>query len=350
MLRLGGLILAATAAFLLHAAASSVTTVSVAAQAETEPVGTQDDAADDPAIWRNPHNPEKSLIVATDKRAGLHVYDMQGRSLSFHASPRPNNVDLRDDVLIAGNRGILVAASDRADPLNAHVALFRLDPARVRLKRLARLPVGPGEAYGMCLWQPRGKSALYGFMVMKDGRIDQFEILATRGKPRITLARTMKLSSQAEGCVADDRTGLLYVAEEDVGIWRFAARADGPVAGEKMAAVDNLWLFADVEGLALAPQGSGGGHLIASSQGDSAFTLFNLSDLRPVGRFRIDAGVVDGVSETDGVEVALGNFGPNYPSGLIVVQDGDNLPDTQNFKLLRWDAVLRSLALTVGEP
>jgi len=46
-------------------------TVSVPARGQTTPVGTvADDAADDPAIWRDPRNPEKSLIVGTDKKAG----------------------------------------------------------------------------------------------------------------------------------------------------------------------------------------------------------------------------------------------------------------------------------------
>ena len=49
-------------------------TAMVQATAETEPVGTtHQDAADDPAIWRNAANPAASLIVATDKKAGLHV-------------------------------------------------------------------------------------------------------------------------------------------------------------------------------------------------------------------------------------------------------------------------------------
>jgi 3-phytase len=350
MVRLGGLIFALVAgAFPYLAASEPVKTMTVTASAETEPVGTQDDAADDPAIWRNPRFPQKSLIVATDKKAGLHVYNLEGKALSFHASPRPNNVDLRDGVRVRGKTAIFVAASDRADVTQAHVALFRLDSARGRLKQLARLPVGPGEAYGMCLWQPQDQENLQGFMVMKDGRIDQFEIDSARGKPRIKPVRTMKLSSQAEGCVADDRTGLLYVAEEDVGIWRFSARADGPLAGEKVAAVDNRWLFADVEGLALAPQGAAGGHLIASSQGDNSFVLFRLPDLQPVGRFRVDAGIVDAVQETDGVDVMLGDFGPAYPGGLLVAQDGDNLPATQNFKLLPWAAVSRALKLAEKE-
>ena len=48
------------------------------------------------------------------------------------------------------------------------------DPAR--LVPLGRYPVGPGEAYGMCLWTRKRDGALFGFVVLKDGRIDQVSI------------------------------------------------------------------------------------------------------------------------------------------------------------------------------
>ncbi|MEG3597573.1 MAG: phytase, partial [Pseudomonadota bacterium] len=69
--------------------------VPVFAVAETEPVVTaNEDAADDPAIWRNAASPADSLIVATDKKAGLYVYGLDGKVKSFSAHPALNNVDL----------------------------------------------------------------------------------------------------------------------------------------------------------------------------------------------------------------------------------------------------------------
>ena len=69
----------------------------VTADAETRPVGTvKEDAADDPAIWRNNADPAASLIVATDKKAGLYVYDLEGQQKSFAAGGLLNNVDLLD--------------------------------------------------------------------------------------------------------------------------------------------------------------------------------------------------------------------------------------------------------------
>lgn len=317
----------------------------VSAKAETDPVETADDAADDPAIWRNPTDPVASLIIGTDKKAGIHVHDLKGRRLSFTPSPRLNNVDLRDGVAIAGQAGVLVAASDRADVANARVALFRLDTRTARLESLGAFPVGPGEAYGMCLWSRASDKALFGFVVLKDGRIDQLAIDTNGPSPVVTKVRSMKLGTQAEGCVADDRTGQLYVAEEDVGLWRFDADPAAPGTATAIAKVDGRTLYADAEGLALAPEGADGGYLVASSQGDNAYVVYRLPDVTFVGRFRVADGAIDGVTETDGIELMLGDFGPDFPEGLFVVQDGDNAPETQNFKLIDWGEVRRALGL-----
>ncbi|MDP1026477.1 phytase [Sphingomonas sp. KR1UV-12] len=311
----------------------------VPATVETEPVASADDAADDPAIWRNPRAPERSLVVATDKQAGIHVYGLDGRRLSYTPAPRLNNVDLRE----VGGR-ILVAASDRADVAQAHVSLFELDPATARLRPLGRYPVGAGEAYGMCLWTRARDGALFGFVVLKDGRIDQ---VAMQGGavPQVRTVRSMKLATQSEGCVADDRTGLLYVAEEDAGLWRFAADPAAPGTATAVARVDGRTLVADAEGLALAPAGRRGGYLVVSSQGDNAYTLYRLPGVTYAGRFRIGGGAIYGTSETDGIELMPGDFGPGFRKGLFVAQDGDNAPATQNFKYVDWGKVKRALKL-----
>ena len=321
---------------------SPLPTASVTAKVETQPVATMEDAADDPAIWRNASNPGQSLIIGTDKRAGIHVYDLQGRQVSFTPSPRLNNVDLRD---VGGSIGILVAASDRQDLAQAQMALFRLDTAARKLMPLVTLPVGAGEAYGMCLWQRASDKALFGFVVLKDGRIDQVAIDNSGATPTGKVVRSMKLGTQSEGCVVDDRTGILYVAEEDVGLWKFDAAPDGPVSATAIAKADGNEIVMDAEGVALAPSGTDGGYVIVSSQGDNAYAVYKLPEANYVGRFRINDGTIAGVQETDGIELMLGDFGPDFSGGLFVVQDGDNRPATQNFKLIDWSAVERALGL-----
>ena len=321
---------------------SPLPTATVMAKVETQPVATMEDAADDPAIWRNAANPAESLIIGTDKRAGIHVYDLAGRQVGFTPSPRLNNVDLRD---VGGAVGVLVAASDRQDITKAQMALFRLDTAARKLVPLGNIPVGPGEAYGMCLWQRASDKALFGFVVLKDGRIDQIAIDTSGAVPTGKVVRSMKVGTQSEGCVVDDRTGMLYVAEEDVGLWKFDAAPDGPVTATTLAKADGKEIVMDAEGVALAPSGADGGYVIVSSQGDNAYAVYQLPDARYVGRFRIGDGTVDGVQETDGIELMLGDFGPDFSGGLFVVQDGDNRPETQNFKYVAWADVAVALGL-----
>lgn len=310
----------------------------VVARGETIPVGTggNADAADDPAIWRNPANPAASLIVATDKKAGLHVYGLDGRSRFFDPAGLLNNVD----ILTFADGRVLVAASDRNDPLAAKIRLYWL-AGDGTLSPIGSVTGGAGEAYGLCLWA--APDAPYAFSVLKDGSVHQVKLDLSGAAPAGAIVRSMRIVTQTEGCVVDPRSNTLFVGEEDIGIWRFDARASGPVTGELVAQVDGTHLVADVEGLTLAPQGATGGYLVASSQGDYAYALFRLPDLAPAGRFRIVEGKVGAAEETDGIALELGDFGPAFPGGLFVAQDGFNSP-AQNFKLVAWDDIRAALA------
>jgi len=335
-------------AFVLAAAplyAQSVPdTVTVTARGQTAPVGTaNDDAADDPAIWRNAAWPAASLIVATDKKQGLYVYGLDGAVKSFTAAGRVNNVALAS----MGARGVIVVASDRNDVGAAKLQLYRLDTRRGTLAPLGAVEGGAGEAYGVCLW--RKGATLHAYSVLKHGAIHQIAIDLRGNAPTARSRRTLRLETQTEGCVVDGRTGTLYVGEEDRGIWSFDAREGGSTAPRLIAPVDGQHLVADVEGLALWPQGRRGGFLVASSQGDNAYALYRLPGMNPAGRFRIGAGAFGATEETDGIELAPGNFGRAYPAGLFIAQDGDNAPAAQNFKLVSWRDVQRALRRRIAD-
>lgn len=333
------LLITATLGAALAACAPTVSSwpaVDVTAAGETEPVGTSNaDAADDPAIWRNPADPAASLIVATDKKAGLHVYTLDGKSRFFDPSGRLNNVDL---VELADGR-VIVVASDRNDEANAKLRVWQLDTAVPKLVPLGIVAGGAGEAYGVCLWlAPEG---IHAFSVLKDGTIEEYRLTAGADSATSEHVLTRKLATQTEGCVADPRNGTLYVGEEGAGIWRFPA---GTAQGELVAKVDNRHLVADVEGLAIWTEGADGGYLVASSQGDNAYALYALQGMEPAGRFRIAAGTFGATEETDGIALMPGDFGPLYPEGLFIAQDGVNLPHAQNFKLVSWKAIREALS------
>jgi 3-phytase len=233
---------------------------------------------------------------------------------------------------------VIVAASDRNDEARALLRLYLLDTGKAALEPLGTVPGGEGEAYGVCLWQ--GLDGLHAYSVLKEGTVNEY-LLEPSGKGFTgKLLRERKLASQPEGCVVDPRDGTLFVGEEDTGIWRFTAQ---DTTGKLVAKADGKHLTADVEGLALVTDGASGGWLVASSQGDNAYALFDLATGKPAGRFRINGGTLGGTSDTDGIEVILGDFGPAFPEGLFVAQDGDNAPKAQNFKMLSWREIRTAL-------
>ena len=85
--------------------------------------------------------------------------------------------------------------------------------------------------------------------------------------------------------------------------------------------------------------------LLVSSQGDSAFAVWRVSDVSPsfVERFQVGAGPgVDAVTGTDGIDARGGRIG-SFNSGLVVVQDDQNDASAQNFKLVGWSEILTAL-------
>jgi 3-phytase len=325
----------------------------VQAVAETVPVETGGDAADDPAIWIHPTDPAKSVIIGTQKQSGLYVYDLAGKPLQFLPDGRMNNVDLRDGFQLGGKSVTLVTASDRT---HRSIAIYTLDAATRSLTNAADglQPTGLDDPYGLCMYRSARSGKTYVFVNQTDGKMRQWELVATpTGKVRAALVRDLPFATQVEGCVADDETGMLYVAEEDLGLWREGAEPRGGKSREMFAAVkDNPALKDDMEGVGLVRLPGGRGYLVVSSQGNDSYAVFRREAGNAyVGSFAIganDTAGIDGVSETDGLDVTAANAGPRFEGGLMVAQDGRNVspPEHQNFKLVPWSTIAKALGLT----
>jgi 3-phytase len=155
--------------------------------------------------------------------------------------------------------------------------------------------------------------------------------------------RQFKVGTQLEGCVADDELGHLYIGEEAVGIWKYGAEPD---SGEKRTQVDKAGsgghLVADVEGLTIAYGKDGTGYLIASSQGNNSYVVYRREQNNEyVKTFSIAASQeIDGVEDTDGIDVTMANLGPAFPKGVFIAQDGINDKGNQNFKLVPFHAII----------
>lgn len=320
------------------------------ASVETEPVSHSGDAADDPAIWVNRLDPSRSAILGTDKQGALLVYDLAGRVLQSLPVGDVNNVDVRSDLgtgtaFDLGGRPIsLVTAGNRSDNT---ILVYEMVPETRRLRNVSAQAITPGiQVYGSCMYQSAATDKTYVFITSKLGEVEQWELLDNgAGKVDAALVRTIKVSTtETEGCVADDDLGFFYVSDEDNGIWKYGAEpADGSSRTSVARTSATGPLVADIEGLALAREADGTGLLIASSQGNSTYAVFQRAgDNDFVGSFRIVAAAgsgIDGTEDTDGIDVSTADLGPAFPSGVFIAQDGANGNSNQNFKLVPYPLV-----------
>ena len=75
----------------------------VPAVLETTPSEATGDSMDDPAIWVDPVDPSRSVVIGADHADGsLTVYDLAGERLQRLPRDRANNVDLRPGFLLGG--------------------------------------------------------------------------------------------------------------------------------------------------------------------------------------------------------------------------------------------------------
>ncbi len=323
----------------------------LSASVETEPVRSFGDAADDPAIWVHPSDPSKSLIIGTQKKRGLNVYDLAGKELQSLADGRMNNVDVRYGFDLGGKSVDVLTATNRS---NDSIAIYVIDPDSRTLRNVALEVIDSGmtDPYGQCMYRS-AKSGDY-FVIINDssGLVKQWRLEASDDEYiTATVVREFQLDSQTEGCVADDVSGVLYIGQEDFGIWKYSAEPDANEERTLVDTVDGGNLTADVEGLSIYYGPGETGYLIASNQGADNYAVYRREgDNEFIGHFHVVANEllgIDGSSETDGIDVTSASLGAAFPNGLFVAQDGRNIsPDErQNFKLVPWERIAEAMGL-----
>ncbi|NUT47994.1 MAG: phytase [Saccharothrix sp.] len=370
--------------------------------------------ADDPAIWVHPRAAGQSVVLGTLKEGGLAAFDLAGRTLGTYPAPaaptpeakpgRFNNVDVLDRVPVGGVARNLAFVSDRG---RDRVRVYELDKRGAAAgAAVLRDVTDPGArpVFSSSEEEVDEQHTAYGLAA---GYVGRTPVVVTnrRNETRVALLRvtagpagsvgtavvaTLDLPSsfrlpdgttwtpcgepgegpQLEGMVVDSAHGVLYAAQEDVGIWRVPLRAAGfgtPVLVDEVRSfgVPQTYdpeteecavsgpdpgfggehLVADAEGLTV-----GDGYLIASSQGDSRFVVYERTGRNAhVGDFVVGRGRgVDSVEHSDGAHLVTADLGRNYPRGLLVVHDGERAPatgdlPTTGFAYVSWADVLDEL-------
>jgi 3-phytase len=292
------------------------------------PSGSTTDIADDSAIYANSVAPELSVVIADNKddvTGGVGVFDMQGKLLQFRQDGKIGNVDLRAGFALSGQSIVLVGGNNRTTNT---LTFWQLDPPTRQLSApISETIPTVSPNYGFCLYHSAQSGKFYAFVTQETGAstMEQYELGENAGKVTATKVRTFDVGSITEGCVADDEMGRLYVAQEDVALWRYGAE---PTAGSdrvQVGAVGDGHLVDDLEGVSLAKGPGTSGYLVLSLQGDSRFVTYDRETNLYLKEFTVGSnGTIDAVSQTDGLDICTSNLGPGFPRGALVVHDGSN--------------------------
>tara|TARA_A100001037_G_scaffold302112_1_gene333042 strand:- start:852 stop:1808 length:957 start_codon:yes stop_codon:yes gene_type:complete len=289
---------------------------------ETVPVFDSSDAADDAVILYTSEG-QKALIVGTNKRRGLELYNLTGTRVGYINTGRLNNVDAKQ----GDAPGIfLLAASNRTTNT---IDIFKADIINETITLIASYALTIQEPYGLCV------SPKWIFVGNKEGIVQMW---AWDGRGPVS---ELTFASQTEGCVVDRTQQSLYVGEENHGIWKAKIRGESLEPPHLFKGLEtSSMLVADIEGLDIYYSDQGNA-LFASSQGDNSYVAYNLDTGKLLSKFYIvdtTKSKIDGTSDTDGISIFSSAL-PGFPAGILVVQDGFNTnaqgkPENQNFKII----------------
>jgi myo-inositol-hexaphosphate 3-phosphohydrolase len=325
--------------------------------AETDAVAGTGDAADDPAIWVDPADPTRSLVIGTDKATDyLEVYDLSGRRLQrlHDRNSTLNNVDVQGNFSLGGRTVGLVATS------GSDLGFYAIDPDTRQLTEVTPdTVVRPTHGVaGVCLYTSPQSGKTYAFAAAGNGNVQQFEITAgPDGKVRAVSVRGPwdvnpapdyePHDGEMEACAVDDETGTLYVAEQAMAVWAYGAEPTDPTDPANRTLVTSTSAYnggpgsADLEGIAVVGGPDGTGWVIVSSQASNSYIVVERAAPHAYVRTVTvaSAGQVDGCTFTDGIDAVAADLGGYFQAGLFVCQDNTNTlagggGANQNFKLV----------------
>ena len=305
----------------------------VIANVETEPVFAGDDAADDMCVLENFNNPEKSLIISSDKKYGIIVYDLDGVKLYDYEVGRINNVDILPSRSIQNK--YIVAGTNRTYN-SIDIYLFNSKGELENLILRKEIP-SLKDVYGVTFY--RDEFNTYLFISDKKGNVEQWSYNNDEVNSEVKFVRKLRFSSLVEGLVADESKGKIYMGQERKGIWELNA---SPKLEEdkKLIFKKNKYFKPDFEGLTIRDDGDGKGYLITSVQGSNGYLIIDRNSLKAKMFFRIiDGNKIDGTTETDGIDVSSIKTS-KFPNGFFIAQDDDNDGLNQNFKLVDWNKII----------
>ncbi len=309
--------------------------------------------SDDPAIWINRENPEKSLILGTDKHrnGALFVFDLEGNILedkSVYDLGRPNNVDVEYDVVLDDGKFDLAVVTERN---TQKLRVFTLPDMRavdgggLRLFEDAdgskdfRLPMG------VALYRRASDEVTFAIVSRKagpsDGYLWQYRISGD-GHGRVSLQKERAFGNwsgkgEIEAIAVDDQAGFVYYSDESYGVRKYHADPDQNDANKELAVLGRRGFEKDREGLSIYAPTDSTGYIVVSDQQADSFHIFSRfgtkDDPHEHKRLKI---VRVAAEESDGSDVTHLELNQNFPGGLFVAMSSD-----RRFHYYSWESLWR---------
>jgi myo-inositol-hexaphosphate 3-phosphohydrolase len=279
---------------------------------------------DDICFWRDPVNPDDSLVFVTSKDVPPAVEVFRLATGEFLESitdfEEPNNCDVTGNMLVTTDRaGRRVVAH--------HIPDFTLV-----------------ATFGSGLSQPEGVTVLHDDDRSLAYVTDKAQAVHVYDLATFQLVRSFSTGfSKQEGIAADDLYQRVYVANDGTGRLR-AFTATGDLIQEFGASAFGT----DAEGVALYRCGSEGWILVSdqrASASRSEFEVFDRTTFLHLGTFTLEAESGDLTNATDGIDV-FQTPTSHFPSGVFAACD-DCSGSGDDVDLIGWDQVASALGLAV---
>ncbi len=274
---------------------------------------------DDPAIWINPEDASKSLILGTDKetKGGLFAYDLTGKIVNKVPNlKRPNNVDLRYGFSLNGKNIDIAAVTERETNT---VRLYQLPD----LKEVGAFSVFDGEELrdpmGISMYKNPETNEMYAIVGRKTGPsgsyLWQYKLIEKNGKITGEVVRKFGNFSgikEIESIAVDDALGYVYYSDEQFAVHQYYA---DPAKGDQELLLFGKGDFkSDLEGISIYPTSENTGYILVSNQQADTFNVY-LRENPAKGRI---AEIPVSTLESDGSEVTAVPLGERFPKGIFV--------------------------------
>jgi 3-phytase len=299
---------------------------------------------DDPAIWINPEDPSKSLIIGTDKdsEGGLYVYDLAGKIVNKTAVlKRPNNVDVAYGLQVGGKKVDIAVTTERE---TNRIRIFSLPD----LKPLDNggIAVFEGETerdpMGVALYTRPSDQAIFAVVGRKTGPSGSYlwqYRLSDAGNATVSGAVVRKFGSfsgkkEIEAIAVDNELGYIYYCDEQVGIKKYMA---DPNAGnnQEISLFGQKDFKSDNEGIAIYKRDAGTGYILVSNQQANTFMVYaREGSSGDPNKHVLIAEVPTSTIECDGADVSSVNLGSSFPNGVFVA-----MSNGMTFHLYDWNKI-----------